>query len=131
MSAMGLPENVRLTAPRRAILKLLEQWGGSFAVAELHARARDLHPQLGLATTYRTVELLRKHGSVRRLAVDGHVYIRCSPTHHHHLVCTSCGGVEETELCAVPSNAELERRHGFRPSAHDLDIFGTCRMCAR
>ena len=126
---LALPDHVRMTAPRRAVLKLVGDWRGSFAVAELHARARDLHPRLGLATTYRTVELLRKHGAVRRLAVGGHVYIRCSSTHHHHLICTSCGGVEETELCAVPADAELQRLHGFRADAHDLDIFGTCRSC--
>jgi len=36
----------------------------------------------------------------------------------------------ETELCAAPSEAELQRRHGFSPAAHELDIYGTCRRCA-
>ena len=112
-------------------MQLVERWQGSFTVAELHARARKLHPRLGLATTYRTVDLLRREGVVRPLLSEGsHAYVRCSPTHHHHLVCTSCGRVEETELCAAPPEAELKRLHGFRPSAHDLDIYGTCRSCA-
>ncbi|MBA2461644.1 MAG: transcriptional repressor [Actinobacteria bacterium] len=130
MSALALPEGVRATAQRLAILELVEGWRGSFTVAELHARAREANPGLGLATTYRTVELLRKDGWVRPLLSEGlHAYVRCSPKHHHHLVCTSCGGVEETELCAAPTETELRRLHGFRPSAHDLDIYGTCRKC--
>lgn len=104
---------------------------GSFTVAELHDRARKLEPHLGLATTYRTVELLRASGGVHALLGEGRpAYVRCRPEHHHHLVCTSCGGVDETELCAAPSEAELRRRHGFRPAAHELDIYGTCRRCA-
>lgn len=131
MTELDLPDGIRSTAQRRAIVQLIDDWRGSFTVAELHARARERHPRLGLATTYRTVELLRREGAVRPLLSDGtHAYVRCSPTHHHHLVCTTCGGVEETALCAAPSEAELHRLHGFRPTAHDLDIYGTCRRCA-
>ena len=131
MTEVSLPAGLRSTSQRRAILQLVEDWRGSFTVAELHARASTLQPRLGLATTYRTVELLRREGFVRPLLSEGTpVYVRCSPSHHHHLVCTSCGGVEETELCAAPPEAELRRLHGFRPTAHDLDIYGTCRKCA-
>ena len=131
MSEVALPAGTRTTAQRRAIVQLVEAWHGSFSVAELHASARRLHPRLGLATTYRTVELLRREGFVRPLLSDGTtVYLRCSPRHHHHLVCTTCGSVEETDLCAAPPEAELRRLHGFRPTAHDLDIYGTCRRCA-
>jgi len=126
-----LPDGARSTPQRRAIVALVDGWDGTFTVAELHERARALEPRLGLATTYRTVELLRRDGRIHPLHADGRpAYVRCSPSHHHHLVCTSCGGVEETELCAAPPDAELRRRHGFRPSAHEVDIYGTCRSCA-
>ena len=93
---LTLPDGVRSTTQRLAVLRAVTESSGSFTVAELHDRA----------------------------------YVRCRPEHHHHLVCTSCGGVEETELCAAPSDSELQRRHGFRPAAHELDIYGTCRRCA-
>ena len=126
-----LPAGTRATAQRLAVLRAVEESGGSFTVSELHERARRLEPRLGLATTYRTVELLRASGGVHPLLAEGrHAYVRCRPEHHHHLVCTRCGGVEETDLCAAPSEAELRRLHGFRPAAHELDIYGTCRRCA-
>jgi Fur family transcriptional regulator, ferric uptake regulator len=131
MEALSLPPGVRATAQRRRLLALVEAWEGSFTVADLHERARSAEPGIGLATTYRTVELLRRAGSIHPLVGDGrHAYVRCGPTHHHHLVCTSCGRVEDTELCAAPPADELRRRHGFRPTAHELDIYGTCRRCA-
>lgn len=130
-AGLALPPGVRSTAQRRAVVAAVGGSAGTFTVAELHELARRLEPRLGLATTYRTLDLLRASGAVHPLHAEGRqAYVRCRPEHHHHLVCTSCGGVEETELCAVPSDAELRARHGFSPSGHELDIYGTCRSCA-
>jgi Fur family ferric uptake transcriptional regulator len=127
---VSLPDDVRSTSQRRAVVRAVAESTHSFTVAALHDRARRFEPRLGLATTNRTVELLRANGGLHPLLGDPHTYVRCRAGHHHHLVCTSCGAVEETELCAAPSEEELERRHGFRPAAHELDIYGTCRRCA-
>jgi Fur family ferric uptake transcriptional regulator len=126
-----LPPGVRLTPQRRAVVAAVEASSGAFTVGEILERARLAAPRLGLATTYRTIELMRRTGSIKPLAADGRpTYIRCHSDHHHHLVCLSCGRVEETSLCAAPSAAELGRRHGFTPHAHDLEIYGTCSRCA-
>jgi Fur family transcriptional regulator, ferric uptake regulator len=126
-----LPAGVRSTAARRAVLRAVQSSPGRFTVAELYVRARRLHPPLGLATTYRTLELLRDTGSVRALPGDERAsYVKCHPGHHHHLVCTSCGSVEETDLCSAPSEQELRRRHGFVPDSHEVDIYGRCARCA-
>ncbi len=125
-----LPRGARLTLQRRAVVKALEEVSGRFTVAELHERARRRYPGLGLATTYRTLELLRRAGAVRSLLdEDGRSYIRCHPGHHHHLVCVGCGSVEETDLCGAPPADEVRRRHGFRPTAHELAIYGLCQSC--
>lgn len=129
---LSFPDGLRATAQRRAVARAVEEATGAFTVQELHDRARSHEPRLGLATTYRTLELLRESGGVHPLLGEGRTatYVRCGPDHHHHLVCTSCGGVEETELCAAPAETELERRHGFRAARHELDIYGICRRCA-
>ena len=128
-AAIELPG--RETPQRRAILAALASFDGPFSAAELHARALKLHPRLGVATTYRTLELLQSIGAARHVPGGPSAdYIVCAPDHHHHLVCLSCGGVEDTELCATPSAAELKRRHGFVAERHELDIYGTCARCA-
>ena len=120
-----------MTRQRRAVLDAIAGQEGSFTVVELYGRARRSEPALGLATVYRTVDLLRRSGSLRPVPGDGRpAYMRCHPGHHHHLVCLSCGAVEETELCAAPSPDELHRRHGFRADSHEIDIYGTCARCA-
>ena len=60
---LTLPHGVRLTSQRRTLLRLVAEWHGSFTVADLHERGRGVEPGLGLATTYRTVELLRARSS--------------------------------------------------------------------
>jgi Fur family transcriptional regulator, ferric uptake regulator len=128
---LDLPQNTRTTRQRRALLDAVAGSRGGFTAIELHDRARRTEPRLGLATTYRTLELLREAGSIRPLAGrEPRTYVRCHPGHHHHLVCLSCGDVEETELCAAPSEAELARRHGFAAATHELDIYGTCARCS-
>ena len=127
---LTLPARARLTPQRRAVLDAIEAAGGRFTAVELFQRARRSSPRLGLATTYRTLELRRRTGSLHALSGEGRpAYVRCSPAHHHHLVCLSCGSVEDTELCATPSQRALTRKHGFRAESHELEIFGTCRAC--
>ena len=128
---LQLPAGTRVTRQRRAVLDAVAAAPGAFTLVEIYDRARSIEPGLGLATVYRTVELLRTEGRVRPLSGAARAtYVRCAPGHHHHLVCLSCGAVEETDLCAAPSDAEVQRRHGFRPSGHELDVYGTCARCA-
>jgi Fur family ferric uptake transcriptional regulator len=118
-----LPAETRLTPARRAILAAVEGRRNAFTVEEIQHVAGT-----SPATTYRTIELLRRAGSIH--ALPGAHYVRCATRHHHHLVCTACGSVEDTELCAAPPDEELRRRHGFRAATHEVDIYGLCRRCA-
>lgn len=128
---LTLPPRTRITPQRRAVLDAVTTFRKPFTLVEVYDRARAREPRLGLATVYRTIELLRRTDSIRPLEVDGRpTYVRCHAGHHHHLVCTSCGSVEETELCAAPSAAEVRRKHGFRAEAHQVDIYGVCSRCA-
>jgi Fur family ferric uptake transcriptional regulator len=128
---LALPRRAKLTPQRRALFDLIADRGGSFTALDLFQEARRGKPKLGLATVYRTLDLLRQTGSVRPLVSDARpAYVRCDPGHHHHLVCLACGAVEETELCGAPSPAELRRRYGFQAEGHELDVYGTCVRCS-
>jgi Fur family transcriptional regulator, ferric uptake regulator len=122
---------LRLTPQRRAVLDAVDEQHGAFTAVAVYDRARKAHRGLGLATVYRTLELLRAQGAIRALPGAGEgAYVRCHLGHHHHLVCISCGDVEETELCGLPSEAVLRRKHGFHAQRHDLDVYGLCARCA-
>ena len=127
---LTLPARVRATPQRAAVVQAIAETAGAFTAKEIFDRARATEPKLGLATVYRTIDLLRRGGSVAPLAGGEAAYVRCRPGHHHHLVCLVCGTVEETDICGAPPPAELKRRHGFSAEAHEADVYGTCRRCA-
>ena len=58
-------------------------------------------------------------------------YRMCSNTHHHHLVCRSCGLAVEISADTVESwAAQVASEHGFTEAGHNLEIFGLCRTCS-
>jgi Fur family ferric uptake transcriptional regulator len=99
---------------------------------DIHDLLRGKGENVGLSTVYRTLQALADRGEVDMLRTeDGEaVYRRCSATHHHHLVCRSCGRTVEVEGPAVEKWADsVAGRHGFTDVSHSLEIFGTCPDC--
>jgi Fur family ferric uptake transcriptional regulator len=100
---------------------------------EIHALLGERGEAVGLATVYRTLQRLADAGEVDMLrSEDGEaIYRRCSATHHHHLVCRSCGATVEVEGPTVERwTRGVADEHGFTEVSHTLEIFGTCGDCA-
>ena len=128
----ALPEGTRPTRQRRAVAAALQSFDDFRSAQEIHEMLRRTGENVGLATVYRTLQALAECGEVDTLRTeDGEaVYRRCSTTHHHHLVCRSCGRTVEVEGPAVEAWADsVAARHGFTDVSHTLEIFGTCPDC--
>ena len=100
---------------------------------ELTSVVRNKFPGIGAATVYRTLKLLARMGYAKELDFgDGsRRYESNLVSHHDHLVCTTCGKVTEFKDSEIEKLQDLvTRRHGFKPEAHRLEIFGRCRLCA-
>ncbi len=89
----------RSTAPRRAIVRILEGKQEGFTAEEI---SNEL-PGVGRATIFRTLKLLLETGVICRLnLLDGAPKYSLSRTeHHHHTVCTRCGNVGEFRAATV------------------------------
>jgi Fur family transcriptional regulator, ferric uptake regulator len=99
---------------------------------EIHALLTERGENVGLATVYRTLQKLSEADEVDMLRTeDGEaIYRRCSATHHHHLVCRSCGATVEVEGPAVEKwTKAIAAEHGYAEVSHSLEIFGTCSRC--
>ena len=89
--------------------------------------------QVGLATVYRTLDLLVESGLVRAHEFgEGFKRYEAMATQadHEHLICERCGQVVEF------ANERLERmlpvladEHGFQHRRHRVEIYGVCRGC--
>jgi Fur family ferric uptake transcriptional regulator len=99
---------------------------------EIHELLAETGTQVGLATVYRTLQLLAERGEVDVLRTEEGeaIYRACSDSHHHHLVCRSCGATVEVEGPAVERwTTAIAGDHGFTDVSHTLEIFGTCPAC--
>ncbi|MGY1713510.1 Fur family transcriptional regulator [Geodermatophilus nigrescens] len=122
----------RQTRQRTAVLALLEQQDGFRSAQDLHALLRDRGDAVGLATVYRALQALVDDGLLDVLrGDDGEAsYRRCSPVHHHHLVCRSCGTTVEVADAPVERwAARVAAEHGFTDVSHQVEVFGTCAAC--
>jgi Fur family ferric uptake transcriptional regulator len=124
----------RPTKQRLAVLEALASVEDFRSAQEVHEILSSSGSSVGLATVYRTLQLYADRGDVDVLRrEDGEaIYRRCSETHHHHLVCRSCGATVEVEGPAVERwTTSMAAEHGFTAVSHTLEIFGTCGACGR
>jgi Fe2+ or Zn2+ uptake regulation protein len=88
------------------------------------------------ATFYRGLETLADVSLVRRVNLrHGHMDYELSREgdHHHHIVCTNCGEVEDFDWCPDEKlrNQILKRTKRFSSlNDHALEFFGMCKKCA-
>src|SRR5262249_35146974 len=93
------PAGARNTRPRGEALALLEELDDFRTPQQLHVDLRDRGAKVGLTTVYRTLQLLVDAGEVdtMRLPSGEQLYRLCGRSHHHHLVCRTCGTTVEVE----------------------------------
>lgn len=130
----AIPAPGRATRQRAAVTALLDETEDFVSAQQLHDRLRHRGDSVGLTTVYRTLQSLAETGLVDVVRTDEGeaVYRRCSSgSHHHHLVCRTCGTAVEVEGPAVEAWAgKIAAEHGFTQVEHTLEIFGTCASCA-
>ena len=122
----------RPTRQRRAIAAAMETFDDFRSAQEIHALLSSAGDRVGLSTVYRTLQALADAGEIDSLRTESgeNIYRRCSATHHHHLVCRSCGATVEVEGPAVEKwTRSVAAAHGYREVSHTLEIFGTCGDC--
>jgi Fur family transcriptional regulator, ferric uptake regulator len=122
----------RLTSPRRALARLVASRDGHFSADELLTESRRARLGVTRATIFRSLDVLADLGVVERLDLPTgeHAFVACEPSHHHHVVCSSCGrstGVADHGLEAVAE--AIGRETGYRVDTHRLELFGRCPEC--
>ena len=123
---------LRPTRQRKAVVEAMASFADFRSAQEIHELIGRSGGNVGLATVYRTLQRLADAGEVDVLRTeDGEaIYRRCSDTHHHHLVCRSCGATVEVEGPTVERwTNSIAAEHGYADVSHALEIFGTCPRC--
>ncbi len=117
---------LRVTGPRKVILKVLEESDDHPDVEELHRRVSAIDPRVNIATVYRTVKTLVEHDLIERHSFDaGRARYEAAPHEHHdHFIDVDTGEVFEFRSDEIErTQQELARAHGFEIVSHRLDIY--------
>ena len=127
--------NLKLTRQRRTILEAFLETERHVSAEELYKDIRKRHPEIGLATVYRTLNLLSDCGLAQpRQFGDGetryeHIY---DHSHHDHLVCTGCGRIIEFESPAIEDLQDnIAKEKKFKVYSHRLELYGLCSRCSK
>ncbi|PXW91696.1 transcriptional regulator [Streptohalobacillus salinus] len=129
-------QSYKLTPQREATVRvLLEREEDHLSAEDVYLLVKEKAPEIGLATVYRTLELLSELKIVDKInfgdGVSRYDLRKEGAAHfHHHLVCMECGTVEEiVEDLLEDVEKIVERDWQFKVKDHRLTFHGICRKC--
>lgn len=125
----------RYTSKRKALVDVLARSGRPLTIPDILEATAEL-PQ---SSVYRNLAVLEEAAAVRRIAGGGDFALyelsEDITEHHHHLVCTDCGRVEDVTLPEAvedvidTAEARVAQATGFAIDHHSLDFMGLCPEC--
>lgn len=125
----------RYTPGRQALVEVLVAAGRPLSIPEILA----VDPSIPQSSVYRNLTVLEQAKVVRKVQ-GGDEFSRFElaedlTDHHHHLVCVSCGSVDDYtvplrfERTMAKAIDEVAAETGFRAQFHRLDLVGVCARC--
>src|SRR5580765_2103789 len=88
---------MRVTSQRVLVNRALRELDRHVTADELLETVAERLPNVSLPTIYATLDLLEELGMVRRVQRAGKTLFDPRTESHHHLVCTSCGSIEDLD----------------------------------
>jgi len=126
---------LKATAPRLKILEIFQRHAAEPGVR--HLSAEDVYRLLsaerldvGLATVYRVLTQFEQAGLLARRNFEAGraVFELNEGSHHDHLVCVSCGHVEEFVDPEIEERQrQIAKERGFELQEHALSLYGACQ----
>ncbi|WP_209660854.1 Fur family transcriptional regulator [Acetoanaerobium pronyense] len=129
-------QGFKLTPQRRCIVKImLTSKGKHLSSEEIYDEVKNECPEIGLATVYRTLQMLDKIGFTNKLNLDDgclryELNLDQDAHNHHHLVCKKCGKIIEVEEDLLDHlETKIESNYNFKIYDHDVKFYGICSEC--
>ena len=121
---------LRKTKQRELVLGVISSAPGPVSVNEIVLLLEQCSHNIGIATIYRTVNLLMDNELIQCVRLQDAIQ-RYEPTnipHHHHFHCKQCDKVYDLEGCYLHlDNPTL--KEGHQASSHEITFRGICKDC--
>ncbi|WP_366921866.1 transcriptional repressor [Metallumcola ferriviriculae] len=128
-------KDYKVTPQRKEILTLfLKKDGEHLSAEEVYRVLQESHPEIGLATVYRTLDLFAELDVLQKLSFDdGKNRYELNDSeihHHHHLICLNCGKVLEFGDDLLEALEEqITAKIDFKIIDHKVKFYGYCSGC--
>lgn len=126
--------SLRLTAPRQAVLEVVEHEGKHRDAEFIALAARERLGSLSRQAVYDNLNALVAAGILRRIEPAGRpaLYETRVGDNHHHLICRRCFATVDID-CAVGASPCLSpsEDHGFVVDEAEVVYWGVCPACQR
>ena len=134
-----IEQNYKLTSQRQLILDIfLKNQNKHLSAEDVHYIIKQQNSEIGLATVYRTLELLSELKVLHKIHFDdgkGRYEINQANDethHHHHLICLDCHKVIEFEEDLLETLETLISKNSkFKIIDHQVKFHGYCEECQK
>ena len=129
-------KNYKFTNQRQTILQaFMDAEDNHLSAEDVYILVKKVAPEIGLATVYRTLDLLTELDLLKRLDFgDGRNRYELNDEEfshfHHHLICVKCNEVTEFEDDMLETlESIIEKKLNFKTIDHQLKVYGYCGKC--
>lgn len=131
-----LDSDLKVTNQRIAVIKVLVDNKNQHLTAdEIHHLSKDIIPQIGIATIYRTVSELEKIGVIYKVEIFGdsckyRLMALDENRMHRHFICTKCGGISDIDSEKFTSiEKHIENKYNISIESQSSIYYGLCSKC--
>ena len=128
--------SLKYTKQREVVLQVLYHHEEHFTPEDLYLLVKEKHPELnvGIATVYRTLNLLEESDIVTSISFGAHgkKFELGTKPHHDHMICRRCGVIIEFEDPMIEERQlAIAEKYGFKLTNHLMQLYGTCSACKK
>ena len=124
---------LKMTHQRQAVYSMLARTESHPTPEDVFEAVRGEVPLLSLATVYKILDQFQRVGFVRKVSTEGQAArydAKVEP--HHHLVCTSCGAIQDVHMTSEPDlSGSVPANCSFQVARYDVIFHGLCGDCRR
>lgn len=126
--------DLRATPARLGVIKFLEEATRPVDINSVTDYLKANNIKTDPATVFRTMNMFTQKGITIPIEFqEGKTrYELAGKKHHHHLVCESCGKIEDISISIIPTlEKEIRKKQNFLIKRHSLEFFGLCQDCQK
>ncbi len=117
-----------MTRQRQLIFDIIAARPLHLTAEEIFEQAQTAMPGIARGTVYRNLGLMVEAGELRRLDMpQGPARYDRNPEPHAHLICQSCGRLEDLPLEGISET--LSALAGEPVTGYDLKLYHLCKNC--